>query len=52
MKKIMTSSYELVDEDYCHQKPKSIDEGSHVQCRIIPTIVLNQTLRNMRHEKI
>jgi len=52
MKKIMTSSYELVDEDYCHQKPKSIDEGSHVQCRIIPTIVPNQTLRNMRHEKI
>jgi hypothetical protein len=62
MVKTMSASYELVEQDFLHVKPNSnvnFDINQHDKdtsdhhdgCRIIPSIVPNQTLRNMRHER-
>jgi hypothetical protein len=45
----VSSSYEIVDEDYTHEK--KAEEATSL-CRIIPKVVPDQTLRNMRHERI
>jgi len=48
----MSSSYEIVDEDYTHEKKGKEHEELNSLCRIIPKYVPEQTPRNMRHERI
>jgi len=48
----MSSSYEIVDEDYTHENKGKENEELKSLCRIIPKVVPDQTLRNMRHERI
>jgi len=48
----MSSSYEIVDEYYTHEKKGKEHEELNSLCRIIPKVVPDQTLRNMRHERI
>jgi hypothetical protein len=48
----MSSSYEIFDEDYTHVNKGKENEELKSLCRIIPTVVPDQILRNMRHERI
>jgi hypothetical protein len=48
----MSSSYEIVDKDYTHENKGKENEAATSLCRIIPKVVPDQTLRNMRHERI
>jgi hypothetical protein len=48
----MSSSYEIFDEDYTHEKKGKENEELKSLCRILPKVVPDQTLRNMRHERI
>jgi hypothetical protein len=44
MAKTMSSSYELIEEDFLHQDNKEKDgKNVNTSCRIIPTVVPNQT---------
>jgi hypothetical protein len=53
MSKIMSSSYELIEEDFLHQDNRESDgNNANTLCIIIPIVVPNQTLQNMRHERL
>jgi hypothetical protein len=43
----MSSSYEIVDEDYTQENKGKENEEATSLCRIIPKVVHDQTLRNM-----
>jgi hypothetical protein len=53
MSKIMSSLYDLIEEDFLHQDNRESDGNNmNTSCRIITTVVPNQTLQNMRHERL
>ncbi len=56
----MSSSYGLLEEDYMHplqdsssKKLEQLNSGNSITniCRIVPTLVPDQTQRNMQHKK-
>ncbi len=51
MSKAMSSSYELVEEDFLHEKKGEKLDCSISTCQIVPSVVHNQVLRNMRHQR-
>jgi hypothetical protein len=51
MSKAMSSSYELVDEDFLHKKKGEKLGCSNSTCQIVPSVVQNQILRNLRHQR-
>jgi hypothetical protein len=51
LSKAMSSSYELVDEDFLHKKKGEKLDCSDSTCKIVPSVVQNQILQNMRHQR-
>jgi len=51
MSKAMSSSYELVEEDFSHEKKGEKLDCSNSTCQIVPSVVHKQVLRNMRHQR-
>jgi hypothetical protein len=52
MEPTMSSTYKLLEEDYGHRKRDVEHDDPNSLCRIIPSVVPDQTIRNMRHQRL